>query len=400
MKILYISYNGLMEPLFQSQGMPYIMNARRGGYDFCLLTFEFVENTGKHNPAFLTMRDRLSQAGIVWRNLRFHRGPAFIAKIYDLLAGVAASFILSARLRPDAIQARGLFSALVAIPVSFITGKPLIFDTRSKLSEAYAISGKWKRGGATSKLMNFLEERCLKSAKAIIVETTDHKKEVEDLLSGNNMTKPIEVIPCCVDLDRFKCAETVQRRDREFTISYLGSLSGWYCLKETIAFFKKVNEELPGSKMAFLTKGDPGAILEYIKESKLPEDSVKFFDLAPDMVPHYLAASSAGIMFKYPDQRLSSFPVKIGEYLASGIPVIINHGTGDVEKFILGNNVGVAIDGFSEEAFKRGVSAILSLSKEKDIRERCLSAARKLSAENGAQRYMKIYELIDKGMAF
>ncbi|MDD5136357.1 MAG: hypothetical protein PHN63_03290, partial [Candidatus Omnitrophica bacterium] len=358
MKILYISYNGILEPLFQSQGLPYIMAARKKGYDFSILTFETAENTGKCNPLFLKMRDKLSEAGIAWRYLRFHRRPGFFAKAYDLIAGIVTSLIISAEAKPDAIQARGLFSALAALPASFITRKPLIFDTRSKLSEAYAISGKWKKGGVVSRSMGFLEDRCVCSAKAVVCETTDHRTEIEEFLSRNKMKKHLEVIPCCVDLERFKGAADTGKKGPGFVISYLGSLSGWYCLKETVSFFEEMNKVLPGSRMIFLTKDDPGVIVKYIKESALPGNAVEIFGVSPDSVPRHLASSSAGIVFKYPDQRLSSFPIKIGEYLASGIPVVINRGMGDAEDFILDNGVGVAVDGFDEGAFSKGIAAL------------------------------------------
>jgi len=399
MNILYVSYNGAMEPLFQSQGIPYIMDARKSGYDFSILTFESDKNVRIDDPLFLRMKDRLSGAGITWRHLRFHRKPAFIAKTYDLLRGIGVALMLSIRSRPDAIHTRGLFSALVALPASFIIRRPLIFDTRSKLSEAYAITGKWEKGGLASRWISFLEDLCIKSAKAIVVETSDHKAEIEKFLSGNNINKRIEVIPCCVDLERFKNIKDVKKDEPGFTISYLGSLSGWYCLRETLAFFKSMKKALPESKMIFLTRDDPEGILRDIKKIGLPEDAVKIFSSAPEAVPDHLARSSVGIVFKYPNQRLSSFPVKIGEYLASGIPVIINKGMGDVEDFVLDNRVGVIIDGFDEDGFKKGVAAIVSLVKERDIKEKCLSAAKKLSAEIGAQKYIKIYEAINKGIA-
>jgi len=399
MKVLYVSYNGAMEPLFQSQGIPYIMNARKGGYDFSILTFESDENIRACDPLFLRMKDKFSGAGIIWRYLRFHRKPVFIAKIYDLLRGIGAAIMLSLKSKPDAIHARGLFSALIALPASFIMRKPLVFDTRSKLSEAYAITGKWEKGGIAARIISFLEDLCINSAKAIVVETSDHKAETEEFLSGNKTNKMVEVIPCCVDLERFKNMKDVERQEPGFTIAYLGSLSGWYCLKETLAFFKNMKKTLPESKMVFLTRDDPKEILKDIKEIGLADDAVKIFGSGPDDVPNYLARSSAGIVFKYPNQRLSSFPIKIGEYLASGIPVVINRGMGDVERFVSDNGVGVVIDRFDEDSFSRGVSGLLELIKEKDLRKRCLSAARKLSVETGARKYISVYEWIGKGAA-
>ncbi|MFA5142612.1 MAG: glycosyltransferase [Candidatus Omnitrophota bacterium] len=399
MKILYISYNGALEPLLQSQGIPYIMGVHRNGHQFHIMTFEPGKSIGRRAPAFLNMKNSLSGAGISWTPLHFHSWPGFIAKAYDLLTGAVVSFILSVKFKPDAIHARGLFSALVALPAASVLKKPVIFDMRSKLSEAYAISGKWRDGGAVSRLMSSLEDRCLRRAAAVIVETTEHKREVEEFLAGNRTRKPVEVIPCCVDLERFKDARKIAGRAPEFMIAYLGSLSGWYCLEETVRFFEKLSRTIPGSKMIFLTKDDPKSILKYLKDSNIPDGAVTITGVAPGMVPERLARSTAGILFKYPNRRLSSFPVKIGEYLAAGIPVIINRGMGDVEDFVLGNGVGVAVDGFDDGAFDKGIAALIALAKDKDIVEKCFTAARKLSTEIGVQKYLGVYELIERKTA-
>jgi len=64
---------------------------------------------------------------------------------------------------------------------------------------------------------------------------------------------------------------------------------------------------------------------------------------------------------------------------------------GDAEKFILGNRVGVAIEGFSRDHFIKGLNDFMTLLKEEDIKERCLVAARILSVDNGVKGFLGLY---------
>jgi hypothetical protein len=65
--------------------------------------------------------------------------------------------------------------------------------------------------------------------------------------------RPVEVIPCCVDLNRFAAANDDSRREmraqlkleNRFAVVYVGSFGGWYLTEETADFYgalKKKNE--------------------------------------------------------------------------------------------------------------------------------------------------------------
>ena len=395
MKILYISYNSALGPLFQTQGLPYVFGASSNGHKFILLTFETAGHMD--NLLYCKVNEGLSQGGGSWFFLKFHRHPPVFAKIYDLLQGIIMVLVLLYKFKIDSVQARGLFSALIAFIPCLLSGKKLIFDTRSKLSEAYAVSGRWKKDGQIFRFITFVEYLCAKIANVVVVETILHKTEIAQMFKDAGTCKIIEVIPSCVDLSRFKNTQKRLNNRAKFTIVYLGSLSGWYCFREILQFFQKAKEIFAGCQMLFLTRDDPAPIFQYMQEEKgFPEHSVKVRSAGPQDIPQILADANAGIILRYPGTRLTSFPIKIGEYLAAGIPVILNHGMGDAEKFIVDNNVGIALVGFGDEDFARGFRRVISLASEPDIRKRCLSSARILSVETGVARYLALYTKMEE----
>ncbi|MFH1189231.1 MAG: glycosyltransferase, partial [Candidatus Omnitrophota bacterium] len=111
--------------------------------------------------------------------------------------------------------------------------------------------------------------------------------------------------------------------------------------------------------------------------------------------------ADAGIFFINPYKKIGSSPIKMGEFLASGVPVVINPGVGDTEELVAECGVGVVVRAFDSGCYEDAVGKLLGLIGEKGaLRGRCLDSARKhLSVEMGAARYSKIYEILDRGRA-
>jgi glycosyltransferase involved in cell wall biosynthesis len=88
----------------------------------------------------------------------------------------------------------------------------------------------------------------------------------------------------------------------------------------------------------------------------------------------------------------------MGEFLASGVPVIINPGVGDTEELVLENNVGVVVDEFNEDNYKKAFDRLRVLKEDGDaLKERCRQTAdRNLSLEYAVDRYARIYDALDR----
>src|SRR4029077_18847676 len=79
-KVLYISYDGMTDPLGQSQVLPYLQGLSGSGYKFTLLSFEKKNLFEKFGDL---IRAKCVAAGIEWVPLVFHTSPPVLSKIYD-----------------------------------------------------------------------------------------------------------------------------------------------------------------------------------------------------------------------------------------------------------------------------------------------------------------------------
>ena len=73
----------------------------------------------------------------------------------------------------------------------------------------------------------------------------------------------------------------------------------------------------------------------------------------------FLNAADAGIAFYRPGvSRLGTSPVKVSEYLACGLPVVMNSGIGDSDAIVLREHLGVLVNDFNEPEYARAVASL------------------------------------------
>ena len=79
-EILYLSYDGLTDPLGQSQILPYLKGLSQYGYHFTILSFEKKDRYQKEK----TIIDQLTkESNIEWVPLSFTSNPPLLSKFYD-----------------------------------------------------------------------------------------------------------------------------------------------------------------------------------------------------------------------------------------------------------------------------------------------------------------------------
>ena len=97
--ILYISYDGLLEPLGQSQVLAYL-EILAAHYRIHLISFEKPKDL-RDKRKVEALRNRTDAAGIRWRSLTYHKAPSTLATAWDIFVGgmVAVSMALRHQIR-------------------------------------------------------------------------------------------------------------------------------------------------------------------------------------------------------------------------------------------------------------------------------------------------------------
>ena len=213
-----------------------------------------------------------------------------------------------------------------------------------------------------------------------------------------------EVIPCCVDLSLFKFSDEERARRRgelglgdRLTMVYSGSLDGWYLTEQMADFFASFLKQNHEAHLLWLTTGSHDRVRELMRARNVEPDNFSVRAVASGDVASYLAAADVGLAFiKRCVSKIASSPTKNGEYLACGLPLVINAGVGDSDLLINEWKAGVLIDDFSEDDFVKAAREIEAIMSDDDVRRKArLVAEEVFNLETIAgKRYASLYERV------
>ncbi len=230
---------------------------------------------------------------------------------------------------------------------------PLISDLRGLVSQESLLCG--KEGNLIKNfLFNFrayefrkIEDYVVRESDFIFCVSRKFKKYLEEIYTIN--PDKIAVVPSLVDTKLFFFnpeIRVIKRRElgieKRMVFVYTGSTVKWQLPEVTVAFFKKIKEMIPEALLLFLTNNisDARRYFDGIDRKDYLLASVPYGE-----VPHYLNAADIGILLR--EKNLVNYvasPIKFGEYLCCGLPVIISSGIGDTEEIIERHGIGRLID--------------------------------------------------------
>lgn len=404
-RILYLSYDGMTDPLGQSQVLPYLSALSSQGYRFTIVSFEKKQRYEKEKNII----SRIAAASaICWKPLLFSKNPPFLSKVYDRWKLKQTIKRLFRDQHFDMIHCRSYVTAEIGLWAKKKYGTKFLFDMRGFWADEKVDSGQWKLSNPLYKwAYNHYKKRekdFLLNADAVVSLTHAAKNEMHSKPDYKNVT--IDVIPCCADLDHFDfhhinheftngLREQLGIKSNDRVITYLGSVGGWYMTKEMFSFFKELLQQYPGFTMLVLTKDDPDRVKNEAAQYGIPGEKIIVRYAGRNELPDYLSLSDCSIFFIRPTySKKASSPTKHAELMGMGIPVICNN-IGDTGFVINDTHTGIVLDNFGDNEYIKIVKQmpeLLAIDKEK-IRQ---GAFKHFDLEKGAGVYLQIYKRILK----
>lgn len=383
--VLFIAYQEASNPLMMySQGFPYIHGLSGRGADFFVLTYE-SRRSFPDSRDFVMSRSR----PIKWYHLYFSAAPGFISLAIDILQGAFLTLAILIKGKIRIVHARGFIAAIICFLPAKLLGRKVFFDTRGLLADKYAGGGLVSGKGCIYKIMKSIESLLLKYCDFFTIETDRHSRLIDRW--NPHLSSKKKVIPCCIDLDFFKPVKKPGIKDK-IVLVYLGKTGTWHYTQQMFDFFKVFSSSAPGSTFLFLTQDNPEAIIK-IADGMGFSSGIRVVSPRREEIPSLLSSADAGIFFINPDHGYNSSHIKFGEYLACGLPVVVNKGIGDTGSIIEKDNVGVINLGFSAAEYEKTSHGLISVISDGDeLRSRCrLAAERYFSLKEGIDKYEEIY---------
>lgn len=407
LKVLYISYDGMTDPLGQSQVIPYIVGLQKKGHQFTLLSCEKKERFEKYGAA---IRQYLGKRNIDWQPIFYTASPPILAKYYDIFQLRRKATQLHREQNFDTTHCRSYVSADIGWYLKKQFGVKFLFDMRGFWVDERVDGGLWNLKNPFYRFAysqyKKKEATYLQNSDGIVILTEAGKAEMQTW-EVYNPKVPIAVIPCSADFEVFPMTSILKkveaRKDLQIAahrtvVSYLGSIGTWYMLDEMLQFFRLLKQMETNALFLFITPEKPETIFEAAAKYGLKPEDFKVVFAKRDEVGHFLSASDFSVFFIKPlYSKISSSPTKLGELLAMGIPVVCNTGVGDVGQIIEDTGGGIAINDFEEKTLKEAAARVLDELEEKNyqalaIREKAFEY---YDLEKAVEKYAELYGLLE-----
>lgn len=395
--VLYIASASVSDPLIVSQVIRYLQRMRSSLASCQLITFE---RDGSLD--FARVSEELLTDGIHWYPIQAWSRLRSVGFWLDRRRALACARRIVSHEGIDVVHCRSFLAGTL--------GRKLKSD---RVKFLYDMRGLWsleKRDKGTIrntqmfKVAHHLEQRLFRDADHIVSLTHQGKR----YLTQSGVSVPIDVIPTCVDLQRFRPrGETAEGLSsigeppvgqssamQSLNVVSAGTLGAGYLASEMCRFAALLKSNWPVFSLRILTASDRDHVLRSAVNAGLPQSCLFVAKVAPEAVPEELALADVGLCFVKPTEaKVASCPTKLGEYLACGIPVVATDGIGDVTEIIEQHRVGVIVRHDDDSSWPDAVQRLELLLKDPQLKSRCRKVAETLfGLDEGAANYLAIYK--------
>lgn len=366
--LTYLTVDSMSEWVGLSQVVPYVERLAARDMAVCLHSFE----RGTPDPSVMA---RLAQAGVDWRPHRF--GPSGAA-------GGLIRVVRGARLLAGAelVHAR---SDLAAASCLLARSSPWVWDMRAFWSAERVHQGLLRPGSPEERVMGRVEGGAARKSAAIITLSAAAIRVLADRY-GPAVAPKAHVITTCVELDRFPVTPLPPSPPVRFLL--IGTLNRLYDVSTSVRVVERANGRYP-AELSVLT-ADAGGWTR-----KLQNASATIGRARRAEMPAHIQNSHVGLSIRRLDagsSGLAATPTKLGEFLATGRPVIVNQGLGDMDDFLPRHRCGAVLRGDSDEEIDLVVDQILDLLADGETPDRCRALADEhFDVEHGVNELMAVY---------
>jgi len=336
-------------------------------------------------------RQALAEEGVAWVPLRYHKRPALLSTLYDIVRGALRCLRLCLEAKARLVHARGTVPAAMGYLASRLGGALFLNDADGPLSEEYVDAGVWSRGGLAHVLTRRAEAVFLRSADKVAVLSAKRRAEIAHLVRGE-----ITLLPCAVDTSHF-IPEPLSGFREEMGLDgvvfvYAGKAGGWYLTDAMLDFVCAAKRVFGGASLLVLTTEEQSPFPRLASARKV---FCVLRRASREEMPGYLSSCDVGLSFVLPaPSKRACSPVKNGEYLSCGLPIVTTPRIGDYSELVSERAVGVVVETLDEAGYQDAAAALETLLRDPSLKQRCRAVAK---AEVGLSeivipRYLHLYE--------
>ncbi len=345
---LILAYYSIKDPVFQGAVLPYFIDFPNKDLHFTLVTYEHSNYKLTANE-ISSLSTYLNSHNISWLRLSWNSGKLkLVKKLYDMFRSIVILRGVILKKKCEYIYSEGFPGAIIGHYLTLLTKAKHLIHTFEPHANYMLESGVWTRNSWEFLLLKKLEKKIALRASHIFTATNGMINVIE---SWGVDRRRLHRVPSCIDLERFKFDNDSRLKIRQemglsktdLLVVYLGKIGGMYMDEEIFEFYKLLSESKSlRCKFLFVTPQPIKLFEKRIEMNGLDKSLISIINVTHKEVPSYLSASDFGfVAVRQRPSKVFCSPIKTGEYMACGLPVIVPKGISD--DFYVMKELGIAI---------------------------------------------------------
>lgn len=363
MNIVFISYWGINDPLSVATVLPHVKILAEMPHvkKIFLLSFERGQISETDLPSCVEHRTIIEKQfpPVINKFLSFFSGWRLLKKIHK-------------NNNIDYCFCRSSFAGILGYHLKKKYKVPFLVESLEPHTDYMIESGEWRKNGLKSIILRKYEKAIFKKANYLLPVSQNY---INRLIKLKISESKLKLLPCTIDVNKFKFDLASRERLRKlnnFGVNdivgvYVGKFGGIYYDKQAFELFRFFKTSIDNFKLIILSPNDREEVEGELYSAGFEDVDFTIKKVSPAEVPSYLSMSDFGIAI-YRESAFSNClsPIKVGEYLVNGLPVVLPERIGDDSEIIKSHGIGDLFT-FSSGALSLELS-ILKIIKNKDSR--------------------------------
>lgn len=290
--------------------------------------------------------------------------------------------------RFDIVHARGYGAGLLAFLNAKFHGIRFVFDPRGLFPEEMVLNKSWRAGGRTYRFWKTLEQHIIKECDAIIALTPRFKRDYLSLGA-----RKVVFVPSRLDVESFASLGS-KVKNYSNDLLFIGEMEAdWNSPKSVAKHFTQLKKVIPNLKLRLITRKDPAFVLSIMEEEDVNRSDWSIESSKPEDMPARIVGSGIGLAMAF--RPSGNWPMKYGEYLASGVPVVVEKEIGEhITQAVKRWKLGVVLEENRADCYAAVADV---LKRREEYTSRCIRYARlKLVVSHSATQYARLYRQLLK----
>lgn len=383
-RTLFITLDGILEPLGQSQILPYVRGLARLGTPYSLLTLERASDV--QGGAADELRQLLANENIGWTWAPYQGGgSAAVMRNCRTLLARAGDIVERENIK--LVHARSYVAAGIAWRLKQSFRLPYLFDMRGYWIDERAADGRWFTNPVAYRAGKLIESALVRNAAGVVTLT---ELQAGDIRQRVRADVPVAVIPTCADFDAFSPNRSrfAEQFKGKLVVGYVGSINSSYLHEPAFRLFRYLRELRPDAHLICLTR-QTEEMQDLLSAAGVAPGAYTVATAAHQEMPEWLAAMHWGLlMMRGGLAKRGSMPTKLAEFFAAGVRPVHYGCNDEVARWVRQIGSGISLESVDDSALREAANRIASFPQRGETDSGGSASARAhFGLESGVQGY-------------